>query len=269
MAFAGLTGKVAVVTGAGSGIGAGVAGRLSEEGAHVVVVDRDEDRTTTVADELGGDALAVVADVSEEGGVRAYMDAAVERFGRIDLYHLNAGIAGTPVPIPEIEAHEFDEVMAVNVRGVFLGLRDAFRQYDRQESGGAIVTTSSLAGVLGAADIVPYHVSKHAVLGLARCGAIHGAACGVRVNAIAPGIIPTNLTSQPGGAPVNTDAAHERARVTTPLERAGTVDEVAALVAFLLSDEAAYITGGFYPVDGGAGAANPFRPLPAGGSRGG
>ena len=269
MAFAGLTGKVAVVTGAGSGIGAGVAGRLSEEGAHVVVVDRDEDRATTVAYELGGDALAVAADVSEEGGVRAYMDAAVERFGRIDLYHLNAGIAGTPVPIPDIEAREFDEVMAVNVRGVFLGLRDAFRQYDRQSSGGAIVTTSSLAGVLGAADIVPYHVSKHAVVGLARCGAIHGATRGVRVNAIAPGIIPTNLTSQPGGAPVNTDAAHERARVTTPLERAGTVDEVAALVAFLLSDEAAYITGGFYPVDGGAGAANPFRPLPAGGSRGG
>ncbi|MGE5273619.1 MAG: SDR family NAD(P)-dependent oxidoreductase [Verrucomicrobiota bacterium] len=269
MGFAGLRGKVAVVTGAGSGIGAGVARRLSEEGANVVVVDRDADRATTVAGDLGGEALAVAADVSVEDGVGAYMDAAVDRFGRIDLYHLNAGIAGTPVPIPEIEAHEFDEVMAVNVRGVFLGLRDAFRQFERQGSGGAIVTTSSLAGVLGAADIVPYHVSKHAVLGLARCGAIHGATRGVRVNAVAPGIVPTNLISQPGGAPVSSDAAHERARVTTPLERAGTVDEVAALVAFLLSDEAAYMTGGFYPVDGGAGAANPFRPLPAEGSRGG
>jgi len=268
MAFAGLEGKVAVVTGAGSGIGAGVARRLSAEGARVVVVDRDEDRATSIAGELAGDTLSVAADVSQEDGVGAYMDAAVERFGRVDLYHLNAGIAGTPVAIPEIEAHEFDDVMAVNVRGVFLGLREAFRQYERQDSGGAVVMTSSLAGVLGAADIVPYHVSKHAVLGLARCGAIHGATCGVRVNAIAPGIIPTNLISQPGGAPVNSDAAHERARVTTPLERAGTVDEVAALVAFLLSDEAAYITGGFYPVDGGAGAANPFRPLPAEGSRG-
>ena len=269
MALAGLAGKVAVVTGAGSGIGAGVAKRLTEEGARVVVVDRDEGRATTVAAELGGDALAVAADVSQEEGVRAYMDAGVERFGSIELYHLNAGIAGTSVPIPEIEAHEFDEVMSINVRGVFLGLRDAFRQFDQQGSGGAIVMTSSLAGVLGAADIVPYHVSKHAVLGLARCGAIHGAARGVRVNAIAPGIIPTNLISQPGGGPVSSDAAHERARVTTPLERAGTVDEVAALVAFLLSDEAAYMTGGFYPVDGGAGAANPFRPLPIEGSRGG
>jgi NAD(P)-dependent dehydrogenase (short-subunit alcohol dehydrogenase family) len=268
VAFAGLSGKVAVVTGAGSGIGAGVARRLSQEGAHVVVVDRDESRATSVAGELGGETLAVAADVSQEDGVRAYMDAAVERLGRIDLYHLNAGIAGTPVPIPEIEAHEFDDVMAVNVRGVFLGLRDAFRQFERQGTGGAVVVTSSLAGVLGAADIVPYHVSKHAVLGLARCGAIHGATRGVRVNAIAPGIIPTNLISQPGGAPVSSDAAHERARVTTPMERAGTVDEVGALVSFLLSDDAAYITGGFYPVDGGAGAANPFRPLPAEGSRG-
>jgi NAD(P)-dependent dehydrogenase (short-subunit alcohol dehydrogenase family) len=266
VAFAGLDAKVAVVTGAGSGIGAGVAKRLAAEGANVVVVDRDAERAATVAEEIG--ALAVAADVSEEKGVAAYMDAAVERFGRIDLYHLNAGIAGTPMPIPEIEAHEFDEVMAINVRGAFLGLRDAFRQYEQQGSGGAVVLTSSLAGVLGAADIVPYHVSKHAVLGLARCGAIHGATHGVRVNAIAPGIIPTNLISQPGGAPVSSDAAHARARVTTPLERAGTVEEVAALVAFLLSDEASYVTGGFYPVDGGAGAANPFRPLPADGSRG-
>jgi NAD(P)-dependent dehydrogenase (short-subunit alcohol dehydrogenase family) len=264
--LAGLQGKTAVVTGGGSGIGAGVAARLAAEGAQVVVVDRDARRAARVAEETGG--LGVEADVSREEGVARYMDAAVERFGRIDLYHLNAGIAGTPVPIPEIEAHEFDEVMAVNVRGVFLGLREAFRQYERQGSGGAIVLTSSLAGVLGAADIVPYHVSKHAVLGLARCGAIHGATRGVRVNAIAPGIIPTNLISQPGGAPVNSDAAHERARVTTPLERAGTTDEVAALVAFLLSDEATYVTGGFYPVDGGAGAANPFRPLPAQGGRG-
>ena len=137
MALAGLQGKIAVVTGGGSGIGAGVAARLAAEGAQVVVVDRDAERAARVAEETGG--LGVEADVSREEGVARYMDAAAERFGRIDLYHLNAGIAGTPVPIPEIEAHEFDEVMAINVRGVFLGLREAFRQYERQGSGGAIV----------------------------------------------------------------------------------------------------------------------------------
>ena len=269
MSFAGLAGKVAVVTGAGSGIGEGVARRLSAEGAKVVVIDRNEERARSVAGTLGEDALPVAADVSQEADVDGYVAAAVERFGRIDLHHLNAGIAGTPVPIPEIAADDFDEVMAVNVRGVFLGLRAAFRRFEQQEGGGAIVVTASLAGLLGAADIVPYHVSKHAVVGLAQCGAIHGAQHGVRVNAIAPGIIPTNLSSQPDGSPVSSDAAHERARATTPMRRAGEVGEVAALVAFLLSDDAAYMTGGVYPVDGGAGAANPFRPLPAAEGRSG
>ena len=112
----------------------------------VVVVDRDEERAATRRRRAGRRRSRSRPTSREEAASTRYMDAAVERFGRIDLYHLNAGIAGTPVPIPEIEAHEFDEVMAVNVRGVFLGLRDAFRQYERQGSGGAIVTTSSLAG---------------------------------------------------------------------------------------------------------------------------
>ena len=140
----GLKDRVALVTGGGSGIGAGVCRRLAEEGCKVVVVDAVPGRAEDVAGGLG-ESLAVTADVSTEDGVDAYTAAAVERFGRIDLYHLNAGIGGTLAPYPDIEIDEFDAVMNVNVRGAFLGLRAAFRQFERQEGGGAIVLTASIA----------------------------------------------------------------------------------------------------------------------------
>jgi NAD(P)-dependent dehydrogenase (short-subunit alcohol dehydrogenase family) len=256
MPLAGLAGKVAVVTGGASGIGAATARRLSEEGASVVVVDANAEGAERVAASLVGAGVAVTADVSQEEGVDRYMEAAVERFGRVDLHHLNAGIAGTVAALPEITAAEFDEVIAVNVRGVFLGLRAAFRQFARQDGGGAIVTTASIASLRGSADLVPYHASKHALLGLTRSAAVYGGPLGVRANAVAPGIIPTGLLGQPAATG---GSAAERARVT-PLGRVGTVEEVAALVAFLLSDEAAYLTGEIVAVDGGAGATNPLRP---------
>ena len=233
MSLAGLAGKVAVVTGGASGLGEAVVRRLAAEGAKVVVVDADREGAGSVADSLG-DAVAVGADVTREEDVDAYMQAALERFGRVDLHHLNAGISGTLSPIPEITADEFDAVLAVNVRGVFLGLRAAFRQFAAQGSGGAVVTTASISGLRGSADLVPYHTSKHAVVGLTTSAAIYGGPLGVRVNAVAPGIVPTNLFRSATGSS-RAASVEERARLA-PLGRAGTPEEVASLVAFLLSD---------------------------------
>jgi NAD(P)-dependent dehydrogenase (short-subunit alcohol dehydrogenase family) len=252
-------GRVALVTGAGSGLGRASAERLSAEGATVVLVDIDRAAVDAVAAGLGGEALVVVADVADEEAVGDAVARAVDRFGRIDLHHLNAGIFGSFIALPELPVEEFERVMAVNVRGQFLGLRAAFRQFSAQRSTGSIVVTASIASLTGAADLLAYHTSKHAVVGLVHGAAVYGGPLGIRVNAVAPGIVPTELFAAAATTSGGKNDMELRAS-TTPLRRAGTPEEIAGVAAFLLSDDAAYVTGQVVSADGGATIVNTVRP---------
>jgi NAD(P)-dependent dehydrogenase (short-subunit alcohol dehydrogenase family) len=263
--LSGLSGKVAVVTGGAGGLGSASALRLSQEGCRVVVVDTNGEGARKVAESLPGESAWVTADVAVEEDVDRYLRAAVDAFGQVDLHHLNAGIPGSPDGLPDLDAAGFDRVMAVNVRGMFLGLRGAFRAYRSQGTVGTIVLTASIASLRGSADLIAYQTSKHAVLGLLRGAAMYGGPLGIRVNAVAPGIVPTNLFPAAGsfgaaGAAAGGREDMVRRAATSPLRRAGTGDEIASVVAFLLSAESSYMTGEVVSVDGGSSVVSTVRP---------
>jgi 3alpha(or 20beta)-hydroxysteroid dehydrogenase len=248
------TGRTAVVTGAGGAIGRAVAVRLAAEGAAVLVVDVEAaaiEVTLAAIGAAGGRGDGMTADVSLARDVERYAESAARLGeGRIDAFFNNAGIEGPIGAIEHVDDADFDRVIAVNVRGVYLGLKHVLPHVP---GGGAIVNTGSGASLRGAAWQVPYVASKHAVLGITRSVAREAAHRRVRVNAVLPGPIEGRMiTSITDG--MRAPGAMERYRAAIPLRRLGHPHEVAATVAFLLSDEAAYITGAAYEVDGGLGS---------------
>jgi NAD(P)-dependent dehydrogenase (short-subunit alcohol dehydrogenase family) len=253
------TDQVIVVTGAGSGLGRASAVHLADEGAHVVAVDLDAAAVADTVANLATSSIAVTADVSSEADTERYMAAGVEAFGRVDHHHLNAGIFGSFTALPDLTLDDFVSVMNVNLVGQFLGLRAAFRHYRGREGVGNVVLTASIASLTGSADLLPYVTSKHGVLGLIHGGAMYGGPIGIRVNGVAPGIVPTDLFAASAGATGGKNDMERRAS-TTPLRRAGTPEEVAAVAAFLLSEDSSYITGQVVSADGGATIVNTVRP---------
>ena len=247
-----LTDKVIIITGSTGGIGTASATLFSREGARLILVDLEEAKLLDQVNVIGRErADYVVADVSTPEGTERYIAAAKDRFGRIDGLFANAGIEGTVTPVSAYPLETFDRVLAVNVRGVFLGVQYAMRAM-AATGGGSIVITSSVAGLKGSAGLVGYVTSKHAVVGLMRCAALEGAGSGIRVNTIHPAPIETRMMRalEAGAAPNSPADAKRGFAAAIPAGRYGTPEEVARLAAFLLSDQSSYCSGGLFPVDG-------------------
>ena len=247
--------KVVLITGGGNGIGRAAALSFASRGAHIAVVDRDEVAASETADavrKLGTRAIHEVADVSQSAQVRAYVKAALDEFGRIDCFFNNAGIEGKIAPLAQYDEDVFDEVIAINLRGIFLGLRHVLPVM-LEQGAGAVVNTSSAAGLVASPGMCAYVASKHAVLGLTKVAAGEASNQGVRVNAVCPGPIDTRMLRDIAAqvSPDDPGALQERFVSSVPIGRMGTAEEVANVVLFLCSDMASNVTGAQYVVDGG------------------
>jgi 3alpha(or 20beta)-hydroxysteroid dehydrogenase len=242
----GLQDRVVIVTGGASGIGRCTAERLLLEGALVAIVDIDADAARAAAEELDRDrVLAVAGDVSSEDDVRRYFSQVSAHFGAVHSLHNNAGIEGPLAQLVDFELEHFQRLVAVNFQGAFLNLREMLRVANKEGSPATIVNTSSGTGLHGVPRLGAYGATKAAIIGLTRAAAVESAADGVRVNAVVPGPVETALF---GRFP---DEFRDGVAGFIPQGRLGKPEEVAALTAFLLSDEAPFITGGIYPIDGG------------------
>ena len=248
-----LNGRVVLVTGGGSGIGEACVERYAQSGASIVVVDRNLDQASRVADNVvasGGTALSFGADVSDPLQCEAAVDFAVRELGALHIAANVAGVGGTNSPIHTLSIEDWRRVMSINLDGVFYSMRAELGRMVKQGIG-VIINMGSIYSVVGREQYPDYTTSKHGVLALTRSAAIDYATQGIRVNAVGPAVIHTPLYEQ------NKDLVGVKKRVdSTPAKRVGEPREVANLVVWLSSDEASYITGGYYPVDG---AIRPVR----------
>ena len=243
--------KVALVTGGGGGIGRATALAFARAGARVVVADIAADagqETVALVRAAGGEASFIRTDVTQADQVQAMVAHTVAAYGRLDCAFNNAGIEEEHLRLADCSEATFDRIMGINVKGVWLCLKYQLAQMQQQGGGGAIVNTASVAGLVGAPKMAAYSASKHAVLGLTKSAAIEYARKGIRVNAVCPGVIRTAMYERAVAADPQIGVAAARMH---PLGRLGEVDEVAAVVLWLSSDAASFVTGHAHTVDGG------------------
>ena len=249
------TGRSVIITGATGGLGRATSTRFHNEGANVALVDLSKNELNTFSQSLdsgSGNVITIEADVSKDTDVKNYIDKAMEAFGRVDTLFNNAGIEGSISSLEEYDEDIFDRVMHVNIKGVWLGMRNCADAM-RKSGGGAIINTASAAGLMATPSLIAYGASKHAVIGMTKSASIELAPAGIRVNAVCPGVINTRMmrSIEEQTIPDNPEEYVKAVSEKTPLGRYGEAAEVASLVAFLASDEATYITGSSYVIDGG------------------